>query len=48
LTYDALVAVLHVDAEDFEQFEFPNGDDVAMEYNGRIIYVPYDLLTPEE
>lgn len=47
-TYEALTVVLHVDAEDFEQFEFPNGDDVAMRYNGRIIYAPFNLLLPEE
>ncbi len=48
LTYDALAAVLHTDAEEFEQFEYPNGDDRPLEYNGRIIYAPFNLLPPEE
>jgi hypothetical protein len=47
LTYEALVAVLHTDAEVFEQFEYPNGDDRPLEYNGRIIYAPFNLLIPE-
>jgi hypothetical protein len=48
LTYDALVAVLHTDAEEFEQFEYPNGNDRPLEYNGRIIYAPFNLLSPQE
>lgn len=48
LSYEALVAVLHTDAEDFEEFEYPNGDDRPLRYNGRIIYAPFTLLPEEE
>jgi hypothetical protein len=47
LTYEELVAVLHTDAEEFEQFEYPNGDDRPLEYNGRIIYAPFKLLNED-
>jgi hypothetical protein len=40
--------VLHNDAEDLTEFEYPNGDDVPMEYNGRVIYAPFSLLSPED
>ena len=48
LTYTALAAILHTDAEELEQFEYPNGDDQPLEYNGRIIYAPFNLLTVAE
>ena len=47
LTYDELAAVLHRDAEDLNQFEYPSGDDLPLEYNGRVIYTPFSLLTTE-
>lgn len=43
LTYTNLIAVLHTDVEELEQFEYPNGDDRPLEYNGRIIYAPFNL-----
>lgn len=48
LAYEALVAVLHTDAEELEQFEYPNGGDQPLEYNGRVIYAPFNLLTAAE
>lgn len=48
LTYSNLIAVLHTDAEELEQFEYPNGDDRPLEYNGRIIYAPFTLLPSTE
>jgi hypothetical protein len=43
-----MVAVLHTDAEEFEQFEYPNGDDRPLEYNGRIIHSPFIVQSPNE
>ena len=45
LTYEALVAVLHTDVGELEQFEYPNGVDQPLKYNGRIIYAPFTLLS---
>lgn len=45
---DTMTAVLHTDAEDFEEFEYPNGNDLPLRYNGRVIYAPFNLLSSDE
>jgi hypothetical protein len=43
-----LYAVLHVDAGTPEQFDFPQGEDVPLQRNRRVIQAPFQLLIGEE
>lgn len=43
-----LYAVLHIDAGTPEQFDFPEGEDVALQRSRRIIRAPFRLLSQEE
>lgn len=49
LATDVLYAVLHLDADEIGTFEYPDGNDVPLQRNRRILQMPFRLLnTPEE
>lgn len=42
---ETLYAVLHLDAGEIGEFEYPNGDDVPLQRNRRFLEIPFQLLT---
>lgn len=45
---DTLYAVLHLDAGEIGEFEYPNGDDVPLQRNRRFLEIPFQLLAVPE
>lgn len=41
---DTVQAVLHIDAATPEEFDYPNGDDIPLFRNRRLLAAPFDLL----